>query len=137
MRSCIHILATIVLLAALAPYDVGAQSLVPFPTIPKANDKPDFHGDVEIRKEHMLFLMHQRVETVREGLRPEENSLKACLTCHAVKDDTGTAVSYKSPEHFCRVCHDYAAVQVDCFECHSSLPSAPTDMTAAAEGLNQ
>lgn len=137
MRFCIPVLASVIVLVFLIPHDAGAQSLVPFPTIPKANDKPDFHGDEEIRKTHMLSLMHQRTETVREGLRPADDSLKACLTCHAVKDVAGMAVSYESPQHFCRVCHDYAAVQVDCFSCHSSLPASPADMTTIAEGLNQ
>ncbi|MEJ2035783.1 MAG: hypothetical protein P8X69_06795, partial [Maritimibacter sp.] len=39
-----------------------------------------------------------------------------------VNDDTGTPVTAEDPRHFCRVCHDYAAVEVDCFMCHRSTP---------------
>jgi len=30
-----------------------------------------------------------------------------------------------SKEDFCMGCHSYAAVKLDCFECHSSKPKAP------------
>jgi hypothetical protein len=34
----------------------------------------------------------------------------------------GKAVSVESKDHFCASCHSYAAVRVDCFECHASTP---------------
>ena len=39
-----------------------------------------------------------------------------------VKDAEGMAVSVKDERHFCRTCHDFAAVTVDCFQCHASKP---------------
>ena len=108
-----------------------AESRVPFPTIPKANGA-DVHKGVSIRTEHMNLLLHQRDETVHKGIRPKDERLQSCLSCHAVKDTDGHAVSYESPQHFCRTCHDYVAVKVDCFECHSSKPD-----TNLAQGTDQ
>ena len=34
----------------------------------------------------------------------------------------GQPVSYDDPKHFCRSCHSYASVSIDCFECHASKP---------------
>lgn len=104
---------------------------MPFPTIPKAHGE-NVHGDIPIRTEHMSMLMHGRDETMRKGIRPKNERLQACLTCHAVKGSDGHAVSYESPQHFCRSCHDYVAVKVDCFECHASTPDS-----SLAEGNTQ
>jgi hypothetical protein len=41
-------------------------------------------------------------------------------------------VTVSSPQHFCRSCHDYAAVKVDCFECHASRPEAAPKATDAS-----
>jgi len=137
MRSWSHLFIAVFLLGFFAPFEASAQTLVPFPEIPRAIGDPDFHGDTPIRDTHMLLLLHQRDETMRQGLRPEKESLKGCLSCHAVKDDVGQAISYENPGHFCRVCHDYAAVQVDCFSCHSSLPDPSKLMEVVAEGSEQ
>ncbi len=117
--------------------DNGANTTVLLPTIPKALAGTDFHGDVEIRKDHMKYLVHQRDDTVRKGIFGVKNSLKGCLTCHAVNDDTDTPVSYESPQHFCRTCHDYAAVKVDCFECHSSKPDPSLSLESLLEAFAQ
>jgi predicted CXXCH cytochrome family protein len=77
-----------------------------------------------MRRNHMTVLMHQRDETVHDGIRTKRFSLKGCIECHAVKDTDGKPVTAASPRHFCRTCHDYAAVRVDCFECHASRPEA-------------
>jgi hypothetical protein len=31
-------------------------------------------------------------------------------------------------DHFCQSCHNYAAVKIDCFECHSSKPAGNAAM---------
>jgi hypothetical protein len=86
-----------------------------------------------MRRYHMTVLMHQRDETVHEGIRTRRFSLNECIDCHAVNGGDGKPVSFASPQHFCRGCHDYAAVQIDCFECHASRPEAK----AAAAGEAQ
>lgn len=75
-----------------------------------------------MRKNHMSVLKHQRDDTVHEGIRTAQFSLKGCIDCHAVKGTDGAPVTVADPKHFCRTCHDYAAVRVDCFDCHASRP---------------
>jgi hypothetical protein len=89
-----------------------------------------------MRRNHMTVLMHQRDATVHDGIRTKRFSLKGCIECHAVKGADNKPVAITSPQHFCRTCHDYAAVRVDCFECHASRPEAKATTTSetAAEG---
>lgn len=75
-----------------------------------------------MRRYHMTALNHQRDATVHEGIRTDKFSLKGCIECHAVRGADGRPVTVKDAGHFCRTCHDYTAVKVDCFECHASRP---------------
>lgn len=75
-----------------------------------------------MRRNHMSVLMHQRDKTVHTGVRAGPFDLKGCISCHAVKGEDGRAVTVQDSRHFCRTCHDYVAVKVDCFECHASRP---------------
>lgn len=75
-----------------------------------------------MRRNHMNELLHQRDNTVHNGVRTRKFSLVGCINCHAVNGDDGQPVSVESPKHFCRECHDFAAVRIDCFECHNSKP---------------
>ena len=77
-----------------------------------------------MRRNHMELLKHQRDETTLKGVRSERYSLKECLSCHVVYGADATPVTTASPAHFCRSCHDYAAVSIDCFQCHASRPEA-------------
>ncbi|WP_143130920.1 Hdr-like menaquinol oxidoreductase cytochrome c subunit [Roseospirillum parvum] len=76
----------------------------------------------EMRRTHMDRLTHRRTEAVRAGIRQPAESLTRCLSCHAVTDTHGQVVTAEDPRHFCRECHDFAAVTVDCFSCHASRP---------------
>jgi len=75
-----------------------------------------------MRRNHMELLNHQRDETTLKGVRNKQYSLNECLTCHAVNGPDAMPVTVSNPEHFCRSCHDYAAVSIDCFQCHASRP---------------
>ncbi|MCC6776530.1 MAG: hypothetical protein IT537_07835 [Hyphomicrobiales bacterium] len=77
-----------------------------------------------MRRNHMTALMHQRDGTVHDGIRTRRFSLTGCIDCHAVDGADGKPVTAASASHFCRSCHDYAAVRIDCFECHASRPAA-------------
>jgi len=117
-------LSLIVMLLTIAATTAMADgSRVPFPMIPKAKGDACVRDTAYMRSHHMDLLVHQRDDTVHEGVRPEKTRLTACLDCHAVKNSTGQPVTYKDPKHFCRACHDYAAVSIDCFSCHNSVPS--------------
>ena len=78
-----------------------------------------------MRRNHMELLKHHRDKTVHEGIRTKQHSLKECINCHAGKQ-TGSVTASK--ENFCVSCHSYAAVKIDCFDCHSSKPQGPMTM---------
>ncbi|MFK5969666.1 MAG: hypothetical protein QM487_06040 [Candidatus Marithrix sp.] len=109
---------------------------VPMPEIPKA--KNDFSAEqacVEpidvMRRQHGLLLKHYRHDTMRRGMRASEYSLIACINCHVTANESGDYPTvHHGSEHFCRSCHTYAAVNIDCFQCHTSQPqeSFSTDM---------
>lgn len=70
-----------------------------------------------MRITHMNLLKHQRDETMRKGIRGQKHSLADCVECHA---STKTDSVLGTNEAFCQGCHTYAAVKLDCFECHTS-----------------
>ncbi|MBI1173786.1 MAG: Hdr-like menaquinol oxidoreductase cytochrome c subunit [Sideroxydans sp.] len=72
-----------------------------------------------MRSNHMRLIIHQRDETVRKGIRGSKYSLTNCVDCHASKVNHSVL---GSNQNFCQGCHTYAAVKIDCFECHSSKP---------------
>lgn len=78
---------------------------------------------VTMRRNHMKFILHQRDETMYRGIRTSKHSLAGCIDCHAKQDEAGNYLDSNHPQHFCRQCHDFAAVRVDCFQCHNSKPA--------------
>jgi predicted CXXCH cytochrome family protein len=113
------IIATLVLFGL----SVGmSQAGSVYPEIPKATGEAHPEGSEYWRVNHMDLLRHDRDLTMREGIRDTDASLAECVTCHAVNGPDAKPVTVKSEEHFCRVCHDYAAVKIDCFQCHNSVP---------------
>ncbi len=68
----------------------------------------------EMRRNHMEMLKHQRDRTMRQGIRGEKASLNECINCHASK----TTGSVTGKDNFCESCHSYAAVKLDCWDCH-------------------
>ena len=113
----------LLMLMCLAAGGAAADSGVPIPFIPKAKGDSCVRDVDFMRTNHMDLLLHQRDDTVHLGVRPKDSRLTACLDCHAVAGASGKPVTYKDPKHFCRACHDYAAVKVDCFTCHNSVPA--------------
>lgn len=75
----------------------------------------------EMRRNHMKMLLHQRDRTLRQGYREPRSSLKGCVNCHA-SQETGTVLG---KDGFCASCHAYAAVKMDCFECHTPVRQVP------------
>ncbi len=118
---------------AFAALFVGAASIglalaedsagrTPTPVIPKGRGEHCVRDTAFMRRYHMTMLMHQRDDTVHEGVRGGDFSIRACVNCHAVQGADGQPVGYADPKHFCRSCHSYASVSIDCFECHASKP---------------
>ena len=108
-------LAAALLTIALAGVAVAAP---PLPVIePAAAGTQCVEPSDVMRRYHMRFLEHQRDDTVRGGVRGAKYSLKACIDCHA---SAKTASVAKDETNFCISCHSYAAVRIDCFDCHTS-----------------
>ena len=92
------------------------------PEIPRATGKPHPEGNAYMRRWHMSMMKHDRDLTVYNGDRSINASISKCFECHAARDDAGTPVTFADSRHFCRACHDFAAVKIDCFDCHRSTP---------------
>ncbi len=75
-----------------------------------------------MRRRHFEFIKHQRDLTVRQGIRGSKHSLAGCVDCHARHDAQGKPVPVDAEGQFCAACHDYVAVHIDCFSCHSTVP---------------
>ena len=104
--------------------DARAVDGVPLPALVKAaKGEACVEPLPTIRREHMKFLMHQRDDTVHEGIRTTRHSLVGCIDCHAAKDAAGQWVRIDAPGQFCASCHAYVSVEIDCFGCHAALPA--------------
>jgi hypothetical protein len=112
-----------VVISAEAESSSLGNVVIPQPLTP-ANAQQCVEPTEIMRREHMNILLHQRDETVLNGIRTEKHSLTGCIDCHAQPGDDGKIVRAESPEYFCTACHQYTAVKIDCFECHSDQPSA-------------
>ncbi len=75
-----------------------------------------------MRKQHFIFLYHQRDKTVLKGIRTKQHSLANCIDCHVSYDEKGVAIPINSDGQFCQVCHIKTAVNIDCFTCHATVP---------------
>ena len=129
MRSATKFLSLMVLGFAL--WMGGVQSPAQAADVPLPHPAKAFKGEncVEpvdvMRRNHMTFLMHQRDETLREGIRGKKYSLNQCIDCHAVTSPDVAGGKVRTLKPFCAECHAYAAVTIDCFQCHSGA-AAPT-----------
>ena len=118
-------------LAVMASFgNVNADSrdgLGPEITIPESSGKTCILPSDQMRRLHPEYLKHDRILTMREGIRasngkPLDGSLKQCINCHAIKDGDNNYVRIDNDKHFCKSCHNYAAVTIDCFQCHRDIP---------------
>ena len=108
---------TAILVSVFFAASVFASETLPAPHLDIGKGGQCVEDPKIMRKAHMNYLMHQRDETVRKGIRGSKYSLAGCVDCHASLKDNSVL---GSNEHFCQGCHVYAAVTLDCFECHSS-----------------
>lgn len=109
-------LAAILLLAP-----VFATAGAPKPTVKIENPGQCIAPVMEMRVNHMEMLKHSRDRTLRQGIRGEKASLNGCIECHASKA-TGSVLG---KDGFCQECHSYAAVKLDCWDCHQPKAGKP------------
>jgi hypothetical protein len=100
------------------------------PVVPEAQRRvSETQGCVEstadMRRNHMNYILHQRDETMHAGIRTKQHSLEECINCHVSSAPDAPRAS--SEQHFCNSCHIYAAVRIDCFECHADRPVATSE----------
>ena len=121
MKRLLALGAAILTAAALAwagSDDPAKTSGVPKPVITKAiKGEHCVEPNDFMRRNHMKVLLHQRDETVLDGIRTKKYRLKECINCHA-SEKTGSVAASK--DDFCVSCHSYASVKIDCFDCHST-----------------
>ena len=111
----------------------------PFPTIhePEGQGVKCVEDEAEMRRNHMNYILHQRDKTMREGIRTETYSLSKCIDCHVQPNDKGEVATHDSTEHFCATCHEYAAVQIDCFQCHADRPQKYIERNSKSQALKE
>ena len=107
----------------------GPASRVPMPAVAISAPGQCVEETQFMRRNHMELLKHHRDRTVREGVRTTQHSLANCVACHAGRE-TGRVTG--SSDAFCEGCHRYAAVKLDCFECHTDRRSAGLAANAVA-----
>ena len=122
IKNSLIILVLGMLLGVVTPGQ-AADSLLP--EIPEAQARfSEAQGCVEptddMRVNHMQYILHQRDQTMYEGIRTRQHSLVECFNCHV--SDAPDAPRVDSEEHFCNSCHTYTDVSVDCFQCHADRP---------------
>ena len=123
MRTGLLQLALLIVVAGQAAAEApsgAAASRVPKPAISTAGGSC-VEDTAFMRRNHMELIKHQRDLTVHEGIRTTKHSLANCVNCHA---DPKTGRVTGSREAFCEGCHTYAAVKLDCFECHADRAGA-------------
>jgi hypothetical protein len=105
----------------------GGASRVPKPVVAISASGSCVEDTQFMLRNHMELLKHHRDRTVRDGVRTTQHSLANCVACHASKE-TGRVTGSK--DAFCESCHRFAAITLDCFECHADRP--PTGIAANA-----
>ncbi|MEO1767640.1 hypothetical protein [Thiobacter aerophilum] len=127
-------------LAALLALSLGAvaggsgdgatmSSRTPKPTLVIEKGERCVEDTAYMRRNHMKLLMHQRDDTVHKGIRTEKHSLQNCINCHASSKNNSVL---GTDENFCQSCHSYAAVKLDCWDCHASKPKQQATAPAPA-----
>jgi len=120
MRIAAGIVAAVLAAAGFADSGGPRASRVALPTVKIEKGEACVAPSAQMRRDHMKMLLHQRDGTLRQGLREPRFSLKNCIDCHASRE-TGSVLG---KDGFCSSCHAYAAVSMDCFECHTPLRQA-------------
>ncbi len=108
---------------ALGAVPAVAGDGVPLPMPARGTGDQCVEPTETMRRNHMEYLLHQRDDTVHGGIRGTKYALKDCVECHATPDPRPEVTAH-TLYGFCRECHDYAAVSIDCFGCHTPESTA-------------
>lgn len=108
----------------------------PVPTVPEAQGEECVRPVEEMRRDHPDILAEGKREAVREGIRRDDQSLRACIECHVAPTEDRVSRGAEDDGHFCVNCHEYTAVSIDCFQCHAERPAESAGF-AADHGLHK
>jgi hypothetical protein len=109
---------------------VAGRVIADMPEVPRGKGEQCVEPAEIMRKQHMEFLLHQRDLTMREGIRTQKYSLTGCVECHVQSNSQGEFIPVNATQQFCEVCHGFASVKIDCFECHATTPDRPQSVNA-------
>ena len=83
-----------------------------------------------MRRNHMELIKHERHVVVHQGIRDSKYSLAGCIDCHVAHGPDNKPVSVHAEGQFCYRCHEFTAVDVNCFGCHATVPTTVQGHTA-------
>jgi hypothetical protein len=121
MRLAVTMLTVALTVAGFAAAEEKRARRVAVPVVKIEKGEACVAPTEDMRRDHMNMLLHQRDRTLRQGIREPRFSLKNCIDCHASRE-TGSVLG---KDGFCSSCHTYAAVSMDCFECHTPMRQSP------------
>ena len=130
-------IAALLLLAAMLLAQPASAERVMLPEPPAGRGDACVEPTDVMRRDHMEFILHQRDVTVHQGIRTSRHSFTGCIDCHAVTKADGSLARHDDDEHFCAGCHKFAAVRIDCFECHADRPPAAREDAAVRPGADK
>jgi hypothetical protein len=120
------LVSAVLALTLSVPASAGESGSSLLPIVPKAVKGTTCVDDPEVmRRTHMDKLKHHRDEVLHEGIRTKKYNIEECINCHVPAEKESTAAGKGSEGHFCKNCHVYAGVKIDCFECHNTRPEKP------------
>jgi len=133
LRQMLYTLTTVMAMVLSMAINAAYAGGVPLPELPKAAQGDECVEPIDImRRLHGAFLKHQRDDTMHQGIRTKQHSLIGCIDCHVTPNEKGEYPDIHSKQHFCNSCHEYAAVSVDCFQCHATKPTAQVAVSTKA-----
>ncbi len=120
--------------ALLAPAAQGADGDYVVPGSKAAGLENCVEPTEFMRRNHMEVIKHQRDATVHQGIRSTKHSLADCVACHVSKGPDQSYLAVSDETQFCGACHGFAAVTLDCFQCHATTPVDPAAGAVAHPG---
>jgi len=120
MHNTLITIAGLVVLATSAFAFAGEKpSFAPKVPHPENGTTECVQPEDEMKKNHMNYILHQRDQTMYEGIRTKTYSLKECINCHVPEN---SEARFGDDKHFCSSCHNFTGVSIDCFQCHMDRP---------------
>ena len=121
-KSLLMVVGGALLALSTAVYAADEEKASFLPDVPEPTNGSEkcVLPESEMKKNHMMHILHQRDKTMRQGIRTKQFSLKECINCHVPENSTAR---FGDDKHFCSSCHNYAGVTIDCFQCHADRPS--------------